>query len=101
MLEDMLRSCVIDYEGSWDRHIVAPLFGPTRLAGPNQIRDALIPLKCSNPQAWPDLVGRSEPKPKDSRPKPLIKSIYQIHFINISVLILKSLRERFQFGASP
>ena len=21
MLEDMLRSCVIDYEGSWDRHI--------------------------------------------------------------------------------
>ena len=24
VLEDMLRSCVIDYEGSWDRHI--PLF---------------------------------------------------------------------------
>ena len=21
VLEDMLRSCVIDYEGSWDRHI--------------------------------------------------------------------------------
>ena len=21
MLEDMLRSCVIDYEGSWDRHM--------------------------------------------------------------------------------
>ena len=21
ILEDMLRSCVIDYEGSWDRHI--------------------------------------------------------------------------------
>ena len=22
VLEDMLRSCVIDYEGSWDRHIL-------------------------------------------------------------------------------
>ena len=21
VLEDMLRSCVIDYEGSWDRHV--------------------------------------------------------------------------------
>ena len=33
--------------------------------------------------------------PGDARPKPLTKSVYQIHFI------LKSLRKRFQFRASP
>ena len=31
--------------------------------------------------------------PGDARPKPLIKSIYQIHLINISIFILKSLRK--------
>ena len=77
---------------------VAPLFGPARLTGPNRIQDALIPLKCSNPRASPNPVGESEPKPEDARSKPLIKSIYQIHFINISVFVLKSLRERFQVG---
>ena len=29
--------------------LVAPIFGPTRLAGPNQIRDALIPLSSVTP----------------------------------------------------
>ena len=38
--------------------------------------------------------------PGDARPKPFIKSIYQIHFINISVFVLKSLRKRFQFRVS-
>ena len=30
---------------------------------------------CSNPQAWPDSIGGSEPKPKDAGLKPLIKFI--------------------------
>ena len=36
---------------SISRVYVAPLFGPTRLAGPNRIWNALIPLKCSDPRA--------------------------------------------------
>ena len=36
---------------SISRVYVAPLFGPTRLAGPNRIQNALIPLKCSDPRA--------------------------------------------------
>ena len=31
---------------------------------------------CSDPRAWPDLVGRSKQKPKDARPKSSMKSIY-------------------------
>ena len=39
---------------------VAPLFGPTRLGGPNRIRDALIPINCSTPfRSNP--IGESEP----------------------------------------
>ena len=30
-----------------------------------------------------------------------IEAIYQIHFINISIFVLKSLLKRFQFGESP
>ena len=55
----------------------------------------------SDPRAWPDPVGGSKPKPGDARLKPLIKFIYQIHFINRNLSILKSLRKRFQVGASP
>ena len=40
------------------------------------------------------LAGPNQ-NPGDARPKPLTKSVYQIHFI------LKSLRNRFQFRASP
>ena len=50
-----------------------------------------VGVLCSDPRAQPDSVGGSGPKPGDARPKPLIKSIYQIHFINISIFILKSL----------
>ena len=56
---------------------VAPLSGPTRLAVPNRIRDALIPLYH------------------------FIKIIYQKHFINVNVFVIKSLWKRFQFGANP
>ena len=37
----------------------------------------------------------------DTRPKPLIKSIYQIHFISASIFILNPLRKRFQFWGKP
>ena len=56
--------------------VTTPELGPTRLADPDR-------------------------NSGDARPKPLIKSIYQIHFINISIFILKSLRKEFQFRASP
>ncbi|GJV02911.1 putative reverse transcriptase domain-containing protein [Tanacetum coccineum] len=36
-LEDMLRSCVIDFGSSWDRHL--PLVGDSQLTGPELIRD--------------------------------------------------------------
>ena len=42
----------------------------------------------------PNPTRLSEPKSGDARPKPLTKSVYQIHFI------LKSLQKRFQFRAS-
>ncbi|GJV98007.1 putative reverse transcriptase domain-containing protein [Tanacetum coccineum] len=36
-LEDMLRACVIDFGGSWDRHL--PLVGDSQLTGPEMIRE--------------------------------------------------------------
>ena len=90
MLEDMLRGCVMEFPGSWDRNIPLMEF----------VYNNSYQASCSDPRAWPYPVGGFEPKPGDARPKPLIKSIYQINFINISVFILKSLRKRFQFGVS-
>ena len=54
----------------YSKNVATPEPGPTRLTGQNR-------------------------NPGDARPKPLTKSVYQIHFI------LKSLRKRFQFRASP
>ena len=58
VLEDMLRSCVIDYEGSWDRHI--PLvefvynnsFQPSIGMAPYE---ALYGRKCRTPLCWTEL----------------------------------------------
>ena len=74
------------------------LRSPSGLGG---MKHRVLQSFCSNPRACPDPIGGFKPKLGDARPKPLIKSIYQIHFINISVFVLKSLRKRFQFGASP
>ena len=58
VLEDMLRSCVIDYEGSWDRHI--PLvefvynnsFQSSIGMAPSE---ALYGRKCRTPLCWTEL----------------------------------------------
>ena len=58
VLEDMLRSCVIDYEGSWDRHI--PL---VEFVYNNNFQssigmtpyEALYGRKCRTPSCWIEL----------------------------------------------
>ena len=58
MLEDMLRSCVIDYEGSWDRYI--PLI---EFVYNNSFQssigmapyEALYGRKCRTPLCWTEL----------------------------------------------
>ena len=58
MLEDMMRSCVIDYEGSWDRHI--PL---VEFVYSNSFQssigmapyEALYERKCKTPLCWTEL----------------------------------------------
>ena len=77
ILEDMLRSCVIDYEGSWDRHI--PL---VEFVYNNSLQssigmtpyEALYGRKCRTPLCWtelsekkligPDLIQGTEIKRK-------------------------------------
>ena len=70
---------------------VAPLFGPTRLAGPNRFRDALIPLsvtpvfffqKCHDPNLRPKPTRMVDPN------RSLVYSdrfhlFYQKHFIYV------------------
>ena len=58
ILEDMLRSCVIDYEGSWDSHI--PL---VEFVYNNSFQssigiapyEALYGRKCRTPLCWMEL----------------------------------------------
>ena len=58
MLEDMLRSCVIDYEGSWDRHIPLVEFVYNN-SFQSSIRmvpyEALYRRKCRTPMCWTEL----------------------------------------------
>ena len=55
VLEDMLRSCVIDYEGSWDRHIPLVEFVNNN-SFQSSIRmepyEALYGRKCRIPLCW-------------------------------------------------
>ena len=77
ILEDMLRSCVIDYEGSWDRHISLVEFvyhnnfqSSIGMAPYN----ALYGRKCRTPLCWtelskkkvigPDLIQETKEKVK-------------------------------------
>ena len=77
IMEDMLRSCLIDYEGSWDRHI--PL---VKFVYNNSFQssigmapyEALYGRKCRTPLCWtelsekkvigPDLIQETEEKVK-------------------------------------
>ena len=77
VLEDMLRSCVIDYEGSWDRHIPLIEFvynNSFQLSIGMAPYEALYGRKCRTPLCWmelsekkmigPDLIQETEEKVK-------------------------------------
>ena len=77
MLEDMLRSCVIDYECSWDRHIplVEFVYNNSFQSSIGMAPyEALYRRKCRTPLCWtelsekkiigPDLIQETEEKVK-------------------------------------
>ena len=77
MLEDMLGSCVIDYEGSWDRHIplVEFVYNNSFQSSIGMAPyEALYGRKCRTPFCWiklsekkiisPDLIQETEEKVK-------------------------------------
>ena len=58
ILEDMLRSCVIDYEGSWDRHIhlVEFVYNNSFQSSIGMAPyEALYGRKCRTPLYWTEL----------------------------------------------
>ena len=58
MLEDMLRSCVIDYEGSWDRHVplVEFVYNNSFQSSIGMAPyEALYGRKCRTPLYWTEL----------------------------------------------
>ena len=58
IMEDMLRSCVIDYEGSWDRHIPLVEFvynNSFQLSIGMAPYEALYGRKCRTPLCWTEL----------------------------------------------
>ena len=77
ILEDMLRSCVIDYEGSWDQHIplVEFMYNNSFQSSIGMTPyEALYGRKCRTPLCWtelsekkvigPDLIQETEEKVK-------------------------------------
>ena len=77
VLEDMLRSCVIDYEGSWDRHIHLVEFvynNSFQLSIGIAPYEALYGRKCRTSLCWtelsekkiigPDMIQKTEEKVK-------------------------------------
>ena len=58
MLEDMLKSCVIDYKGSWDRHIslVEFVYNNSFHSSIGMApSEALYGRKCKTPLCWTEL----------------------------------------------
>ena len=58
ILEDMLRSCVIDLEGSWDRHIALVEFvcnNSFQSSIGMAPYEALYGRKCRTPLCWTEL----------------------------------------------
>ena len=58
MLEDMVRGCVIDYEGSWDRHIplVEFVYNNSFQSSIGMAPyEALYRRKCRTPLCWTKL----------------------------------------------
>ena len=82
ILEDILRSCAIDYEGSWDRHIplVEFVYNNSFQSSIGMAPyEALYGRKCRTPLCWtelserkvigPDLIRETEEKVKMIREK--------------------------------
>ena len=58
IMEDMLRSCVIDYEGSWDQHIplVEFVYNNSFQSSIGMVPyEALYGRKCRTPLCWTEL----------------------------------------------
>ena len=58
ILEDMLKSCVIDYEGSWDRHIllIEFVYNNSFKSSIGMVPyEALYGRKCRTPLCWTEL----------------------------------------------
>ena len=60
MLEDMLRSCVLDYKGSWEEHFPLVEFAYNSYQASIQMApyEALYGRPCSSPLCWTE-VGES------------------------------------------
>ena len=77
VLEDMLRSCVVDYEGNWDKYIPLVEFvnnNSFQTSIGMALYKALYGMKCRTPMCWtelsekkvigPDLIQETEEKVK-------------------------------------
>ena len=96
MLEDMLRSCVINYEGSWDRHIPLVEFVYNN-SFQSSIRmapyEALYGRKCRTLLCWtelsekkvigPNLIQETEEKVKMIRERLKVATDRQKSYTNM------------------
>ena len=102
VLEDMLRSCVTDYEGSWDIHI--PLvefmynnsFQSSIGMAPNE---ALYGRKCRTPLCWtelskkkvigPDLIEETEEKVTMIRERLKVATDKHKSYANMKIKVIR------------
>ena len=106
ILEDMLRSCVIDYEGSWDRHILLVEFVYNNIF---QLSIGMTPFeelyerKCRTPLCLielkekkvigPDLIQETEEKVKTIRERLKIATDRQKSYVD-----MKRKDDRYEIG---
>lgn len=67
ILEDMLRSCVIDFRGSWEKHspLVELAYNDSFQCSIQMVPyDALYDCKCRTPLSWTELGERRVLGPK-------------------------------------
>ena len=96
VLEDMLRSCVIDYEGSWDRHIslVEFMYNNSFQSSIEMAPyEALYERKCRTPLCWtklsekkaigPDLIQETKEKVKMIRERLKVVADRQKSYTNL------------------
>ena len=96
ILEDMLRSCAIDYEGNWDRHISLAEFLYNNSFQSNigmALYEALYGRKCRTPLCWtelserkvigPDLIQETEEKVKMIRERLKVSTDRQKSYVDM------------------